>query len=53
MPLEIRAIVDESQKHEFDINQILYKDGKLYTAADDGKVKVSQNHKKLIIFWWF
>lgn len=42
MPAEIKAIVDATEKHEYDINQIQYQNGKLYTAADDGKVKVSE-----------
>lgn len=40
MPLRIDCKADDSDKHEFDVNHILFHKGKLYSAADDGKIKV-------------
>jgi hypothetical protein len=40
MPLHVACKADDSNKHEYDVNQIIFHKGKLFTAADDGKVKV-------------
>ncbi|KAJ8953357.1 hypothetical protein NQ314_007366 [Rhamnusium bicolor] len=40
MPLRVGCRADDSDKHEFDVNYILYHKGKLYSAGDDGKIKV-------------
>ncbi|CAH0553999.1 unnamed protein product [Brassicogethes aeneus] len=40
MTLKIAAQASENDKHEWDINHILYYKGKLYSGSDDGKIKV-------------
>lgn len=40
MPLKISFKASEVDKHEWDINHLLYFKGKLYSASDDGKIKV-------------
>lgn len=40
MPLKVLTRADDSEKHEWDINCLLYTSGKLYSGADDGKIKV-------------
>ncbi|KAJ8952925.1 hypothetical protein NQ318_006542 [Aromia moschata] len=39
MPLRVGCRADDADKHEFDVNFLLYHKGKLYSAADDGRVK--------------
>ncbi|XP_023013231.1 uncharacterized protein [Leptinotarsa decemlineata] len=38
MPLRVGCRADDADKHEFDINFLLYHKGILYSAGDDGKV---------------
>lgn len=40
MSLRIDCRADDPDKHEFDVNHLLFHKGKLYSAADDGKIKV-------------
>ncbi|CAH1108344.1 unnamed protein product [Psylliodes chrysocephalus] len=40
MPIKVDCRADDGDKHQFDINFLLYHKGKLYSAADDGKVMV-------------
>lgn len=40
MPLQIRALASDADKHSYDVNSLLYHEGKLYSAADEGKIKV-------------
>ncbi|CAH1155204.1 unnamed protein product [Phaedon cochleariae] len=40
MPLRIGCRADDIDKHEFDVNSLLFHNGKLYSAADDGKIKM-------------
>ncbi|CAG9766836.1 unnamed protein product [Ceutorhynchus assimilis] len=48
MSLKISCKASDNDKHEWDITFLLYHKGKLYSAADDGKIKVwSQDLKKL------
>ncbi|CAG9840196.1 unnamed protein product [Diabrotica balteata] len=39
MPLRIDSRADDVDKHEHDINCLLFHDGKLYSGADDGTIK--------------
>ncbi|VEN33883.1 unnamed protein product [Callosobruchus maculatus] len=39
MPLRVGCRVDDADKHGFDVNSLLYHQGVLYTAGDDGKIK--------------
>ncbi|KAJ8959946.1 hypothetical protein NQ317_002011 [Molorchus minor] len=39
MSLRISCRVDDADKHENDITSLIYKNGKLYSGADDGKIK--------------
>lgn len=43
MPLKVLTRADDSEKHEWDINCLLFHNGKLYSGADDGKIKVKTN----------
>ncbi|KAK9884444.1 hypothetical protein WA026_007290 [Henosepilachna vigintioctopunctata] len=40
MPLSIGCRVPDSDKHEYDVNYLLFVKGNLYSAGDDGRVKV-------------
>ncbi|XP_044257819.1 uncharacterized protein LOC123006936 [Tribolium madens] len=40
MPLHVATRADDADKHEFDVNQLIYHKGKLYSAGDDGKIKM-------------
>lgn len=48
MSISVDRKADENQKHEFDINCLFYKNDKLYSGADDGKIKVWSNDLKLL-----
>lgn len=43
MVLKKSAETDCVDKHEYDINALLYKDEVLYSGADDGKIKVDHD----------
>lgn len=40
MPLGVTSRVDDANKHNGDVNALVYSKGKLYSGADDGKIKV-------------
>ncbi|XP_018579203.1 myosin heavy chain kinase D [Anoplophora glabripennis] len=40
MTLRVGCRADDADKHEFDVNSLLYHKGKLYSAGDDGRIKV-------------
>ncbi|KAF7268834.1 hypothetical protein GWI33_018178 [Rhynchophorus ferrugineus] len=40
MPLRISCRASNNDKHEWDITYFLFHDGKLYSAADDGKIMI-------------
>ncbi|GLV44215.1 uncharacterized protein CBL_12489 [Carabus blaptoides fortunei] len=40
MPLNLAATVKNADKHEYDVTSLIYKNGKIYSAADDGKIKM-------------
>lgn len=40
MPFRISSRVDDANKHENDVSALVYTKGKLYSGADDGKIKV-------------
>lgn len=40
MPLNLAATVKDADKHEYDVTSLIYKNGKIYSAADDGKIKM-------------
>ncbi|ENN79626.1 hypothetical protein D910_06065, partial [Dendroctonus ponderosae] len=40
MSLKVACRAGDSDKHDFDITFLLFHDGKLYSAADDGKIKL-------------
>ncbi|XP_044257745.1 uncharacterized protein LOC123006900 isoform X2 [Tribolium madens] len=40
MPFHVATRADDVDKHEFDVNQLIYHKGKLYSAGDDGKIKM-------------
>ncbi|XP_973588.2 uncharacterized protein LOC662397 [Tribolium castaneum] len=40
MPLHVATRADDADKHEFDVNQLIYHKGKVYSGADDGKIKM-------------
>lgn len=40
MPLTIKATAADDVKHSDDLECLLFYDGKLYSGANDGKVKV-------------
>lgn len=42
--MKIVGKVEDKEKHELDVNYLLYTKNKLYSAADDGKIKVGQNN---------
>lgn len=42
MPLQMLETVSESDKHEYDITSLLFKDNNVYSSSDDGKIKVGQ-----------
>ncbi|KAF5281949.1 hypothetical protein FQA39_LY00473 [Lamprigera yunnana] len=48
MPLTIQSQVNEEEKHEFDITALVCYDNKLYSASDDGKIKIWDNNLKLL-----
>ncbi|CAG9818404.1 unnamed protein product [Phaedon cochleariae] len=48
MPLRVGCRADDADKHEFDINFLLYHKGKLYSAGDDGKIMVWASDLKKI-----
>ncbi|CAH1967558.1 unnamed protein product [Acanthoscelides obtectus] len=39
MPMRVGCRVDDADKHGFDVNALLYHEGILYSAGDDGKIK--------------
>lgn len=39
MPVKVNCRVDDADKHEFDVNCLLFHKGKLYSGSDDGKIK--------------
>lgn len=43
MPFQIRTRADDGDKHIYDVNCMIYHKGKLYSGADDGKIKVRRN----------
>lgn len=49
MPLRIDCKANDSDKHVFDINHLLFHKGKLYSGADDGKIKVTFGIFQLLI----
>lgn len=40
MPLHVSTRADDADKHANDVNALIYRQGKLYSGADDGKIKV-------------
>ncbi|RZC32155.1 hypothetical protein BDFB_008895 [Asbolus verrucosus] len=48
MPLHVTCRADDSDKHEFDVNNLIFHKGKLYSAADDGKIKTWTPDLKLL-----
>ncbi|KAL1491460.1 hypothetical protein ABEB36_012057 [Hypothenemus hampei] len=40
MPLKVACRASDNDKHEWDITFLLFHKGKLYSAADDGKIKM-------------
>lgn len=40
MPLHVSTRADDVDKHVNDVNALVYAKGKLYSGADDGKIKV-------------
>lgn len=53
MPLRVGCRADDADKHEFDVNFLLYKKGKLYSAGDDGRIKVGgRNQLHLLKLGW-
>lgn len=41
MPLHVSTRADDIDKHSNDVNALVYAKGKLYSGADDGKIKAS------------
>ncbi|KAK7866600.1 hypothetical protein R5R35_010433 [Gryllus longicercus] len=48
MPLQVTARVSESERHLEDVYSVLFRNGKLFSSAADGKVKVWSSDLKLI-----
>ncbi|XP_044757862.1 protein JINGUBANG, partial [Coccinella septempunctata] len=46
--MKVSVEADNKDKHEFDVNFLLYAKEKLYSAADDGKIKVWTPDLKLL-----
>lgn len=42
MPLHVSTRADDADKHSNDVNALVYVKGKLYSGADDGKIKVNK-----------
>lgn len=40
MPLKIATQTSDLDKHEYDVNALVFCNNKLYSGADDGKIKV-------------
>lgn len=51
MPLNICLRADDAEKHEFDITTLLFLDDKLYSAGDDGKIKVKSKESNQKSFY--
>ncbi|XP_056638989.1 kinesin-related protein 8 [Diorhabda carinulata] len=48
MPVKVDCRVGDADKHEFDVNCLLFHQGKLYSGSDDGKIKAwSADLKKI------
>lgn len=43
MALVLAGSVGDADKHASDVTSLIFKNNKLYSAADDGKIKVGQN----------
>lgn len=41
MSLKLSATIAAEDKHDYDVTSLLYVKGKLYSASDDGKIKVN------------
>lgn len=48
MPLQVRTRADDADKHANDVNALIYRNGKLYSGADDGKIKVWEEDLKFV-----
>ncbi|XP_018332202.1 myosin heavy chain kinase D-like [Agrilus planipennis] len=48
MTLSIKCRADDNDKHSSDVSCLLHHKSKLYSAADDGKIKVWSNDLKLL-----
>ncbi|KAL3278489.1 hypothetical protein HHI36_013808 [Cryptolaemus montrouzieri] len=48
MPMTVGCRADDIDKHEFDVNYLLFVKSKLYSAGDDGKIKVWTPDLKLL-----
>lgn len=40
MTLRLLSKVDDRDKHDEDVNSLVFANGKLYSGANDGKIKV-------------
>lgn len=38
--LKVAASIDAADKHDYDVTSLVFAKGKLYSASDDGKIKV-------------
>uniref|UniRef100_A0A1Y1JRX2 Uncharacterized protein n=2 Tax=Photinus pyralis TaxID=7054 RepID=A0A1Y1JRX2_PHOPY len=48
MPLQIKSRVNDTEKHSLDITALIFNNNKLYSASDDGKIKVWDKNLKLL-----
>lgn len=48
MPLHVSTRADDADKHASDVNALVYAKGRLYSGADDGKIKVDALELKFL-----
>ncbi|KAK5650971.1 hypothetical protein RI129_002000 [Pyrocoelia pectoralis] len=48
MPLEIKSRASDTEKHNLDITSLIFYNNKLYSASDDGKIKVWDKDLRLL-----
>lgn len=51
MPLKVACRASDTDKHEWDVTFLLFHKGKLYSASDDGKIKVKFINPPTTGFW--
>jgi len=49
MPLTILTCTSDAEKHELDITSLIFYNNKLYSGADDGKIKAWDEDLKLVV----